>query len=172
MTSHPTRATRRCAARCGRIDLIPSRRIAALWIAWLAIVCLVFLAMALPLSARLAMCLGLCAANLRALASLVLLRGPRAVRWIEWDLDGQFRLGAALDESAREASLHRGSFRLGFAFLVLWFSTPAGLRGVLIDGGLQDPVAFRRLGRSLNRRPERPSGHPGGGKLIASRLKV
>jgi hypothetical protein len=41
---------------------------------------------------------------------------------------------------------------------VLWFSTPAGIRMVLIDGGRQDPVAFRRLSRHLARGELLPSG--------------
>jgi hypothetical protein len=109
--------------------------------------------------------------NVRAMLRLVLLRGPRAVRWIEWDAEGRFRLGGGSGQF-REASLCPGAFRLGFAFFMLWFSTADGSRGALIDGGRQDPVAFRRLSRFLNQRPGQASGRRAGGELIPSRPKV
>jgi hypothetical protein len=102
------------------------------------------------------------AINGRAISRLVLLRGPEALRWIEWEADGRFRIGAGSVDSS-DANLRPGAFRLGFAFLMLWFSTPRGPRGVLIDGGLQEPAAFRRLSRFLNHRSEQRSGPPGGG---------
>jgi hypothetical protein len=171
VTSRPTRARRRSAVSCSRIDLVASRRVAALWCAWLAISCLAILAVDLPFPVRLTLCVAVAVVNVRAMLRLVLLRGPRAVRRIEWDAEGRFRLGG---ESGpfREASLCPGAFRLGFAFFMLWFSTPDGSRGALIDGGRQDPLAFRRLSRLLNPRPGQASGRRAGGELIPSRPKV
>ena len=161
---HPTRATRHSAARCcGRIDLVASRRVAVLWLSWLVITCLAILAVELPLPVRITLCLAIAVVNVRAIARLVLLRGPRAIRWIEWDGEGQIRIGAASPGQSWEASLRPGAFRLGFAFFMLWFTTPDGLRGALIDGGCQEPLAFRRLSRFLNRRPGQASGPPAGG---------
>jgi len=116
---------------------------------------------ALPWPVRCALGLVLAGANLPAVRTCVLLRGPRAVRRIEWDGDGRFRLAIGEDLKAWPATLSAAAFRLGIGFLVLWFSTPAGIRAVLIDGGRQDPVAFRRLSRHLAR-----------GMLIPSRPKV
>jgi hypothetical protein len=127
-----------------------------LWLAWLTIVCASILAVDLPWPVRLALSVVLILVNLRALAQAVLLRGPRAIRWIEWQPDGQLRIGPALAGEPEEASLRPGAFRLGIAFFVLWFTTPRGVRGVLIDGGLQEPAAFRRLSRSLKLLPSRP----------------
>jgi hypothetical protein len=160
VTSPTTRATRRCAARCcGRIDLVPSRRLALAWFLWLA-ACLATLAagVAWPVVVRLAFGLVLVAANLGALRRGVLLRGSQAIHRIDWDDAGAYRLWSGKEGDGCEATLHPGSFRLGIACLVLWFSTPAGRRWVLIDGGIQDRVAFRRLARHLARGMLLPSG--------------
>jgi hypothetical protein len=125
-------------------------------VGWLMIVCASILAVELAWPLRLSLCLALIGVNLRAIAQVVLLRGPRAIRWIEWEPDGQLRIGPAMAGESREASLRPGSFRLGIAFFVLWFATPRGLRGVLIDGGLQEPAAFRGLSRGLKLIPSRP----------------
>jgi hypothetical protein len=162
VTSPPIRVTRRSAVNCSRIDLVASRRVAVLWLAWLAITCLATLAVDLSLPVRIALCLAITTVNVRAIARLVLLRGPRAVRWIEWDAEGHFRLGEASGQ-IWEASLRPGAFRLGFAFLMLWFATPDGWRGALIDGGRQEPLAFRRLSRLLNRRSGPAFGRRPGG---------
>jgi hypothetical protein len=117
------------------------------------------------LIARFAVGLILVAINLPALRTGVLLHGPRAVRTLDWNDEGSFSLRSGLRSGSAAAlapaRLLRASFRLGITFLVLWFSTPAGIRVVLIDGGTQDPVAFRRLCRHLAR-----------GELIPSRPKV
>jgi hypothetical protein len=120
------------------------------------IVCASILTLDLSWPLRLSLCVALAGVNLRAIAQVVLLRGPRAIRWIECDPDGRLRIGPALAGEAPEASLRPGAFRLGIAFLMLWFTTSRGLRGVLIDGGLQDPAAFRRLSRGLKLIPSRP----------------
>lgn len=112
----------------------------------------------MPWPVRLALGLVLVVANIPAIRVGVLLLGPCAVRTIEWDEDGLFRLRLGNDPQPRAATLSDASFRLGIAFLVLWFATPAGVRGVLIDGGRQDPVAFRRLSRHLARGMLIPSG--------------
>jgi hypothetical protein len=112
----------------------------------------------LPWPARLILGLILVAANFPAIRVAVLLRGPRAVRRLEWDHEGRFRVGSKIGAESCPAILQPASFRLGIAFVVLWFATPAGLRVVLIDGGRQDPVAFRRLSRHLARGMLIPSG--------------
>jgi len=120
---------------------------------------------AMPWSIRIALGLVLVAVNLPALRSGVLLHGSRAVRVLDWNDEGRFELRSGVRPGIEARSipgrLLPASFRLGIGFLVLWFSTPAGLRVVVIDGGRQDPVAFRRLSRHLAR-----------GELIPSRPKV
>lgn len=164
MTSPPTRATRRCAARCcGRIELQPSGRLAAAWLLWLAACAGALLAgVTGPLAVRVALCLALGLPNLRALRSTVLLRGGRAVRGLEWEAEGKWRLRLGPARRRSPAAMTAASFRLGAGGLwVLWFTTPGGSRVVLIDAGRQDPVAFRRLSRHLVR-----------GELLPSRPKV
>lgn len=138
---------------------MPSRRLAAAWVLWL-VACLAVLSggIDLPPGARIALGLVLIAFNIPTIRVAVLLRGPRAVRMLEWDGEGRFQIGRQAGAGVWPASLHPASFRLGSVFHVLWFATPAGLRVVLIDGGVQDPVAFRRLSRRLARGMLIPSG--------------
>jgi hypothetical protein len=107
--------------------------------------------LALPWVARIAFGLILVATNVPALRTAALLRGRRAVRIVEWDEGGRFELRSPTGENPGPATLRPASFRLGIAFLVLWFATPTGSRVVLVDAGCQDPVAFRRLSRHLAR---------------------
>jgi hypothetical protein len=97
-------------------------------------------------------------ANIPAMRGAVLLRGPRAVRILEWDEAGHFRLWLGAESEPRPGTLRATSFRLGIAVRVLWFSTPAGSHCVFVDGGIQDPVAFRGLIRHLGRGMLIPSG--------------
>jgi len=156
---HPILATQRCAASCSRIDLIPSRLLAALWFAWLALIGGVTLfAVALPWPARLAICVAVVAPGVHCIRSLVLLKGRKAVRAIEWFEEGEFDvwLGPAL--TRYPATLGAGSFRLGVQLWVLRFATPVGACPVLISAGVHQPSAFRRLSRCLNRSLRRASG--------------
>jgi hypothetical protein len=130
-----------------------------LWV--LACLAVLFGGLALPWAARIAFGLILVVSNLPAIRTSVLLRGRRAVRRLEWEDEGRFRLSCSASANPEPATLRPASFRLGIAFLVLWFATPTGSRVVLVDGGCQDPVAFRRLSRHLAR-----------GMLIPSRPKV
>jgi hypothetical protein len=152
-------ATPRCAAHCSRIDLRPSRGAAALWLAWLSLVCgATFFAVALPWQVRLAVCAAVVIPGLRCVSSFILLEGARAVRAIEWSDEGEFVvfLGPALRPQA--ASLGTGSFRFGLQIWVLRFATPLGPRSVLIAGGAQEPRVFRRLSRCLCGHLRRASG--------------
>ena len=170
--SHPIPATPRCAAFCSRIDLTPSRLAAALWFAWLTLVCAVVgFAVALPWQFQLGLCLAVLVLGIRCISSFVLLRGPRAVRSIEWSENGDFgvRLGPQL--IPHTAALAEGSFRLGVQLWVLRFMTPAGLRPVLIVGGLHDAKCFRRLSRCLTTHLRRASGR-GTAPTVTIRPKV
>jgi hypothetical protein len=163
VTPPSTRATRRCAAHsCGQIEFVPSRRLAAAWLFWLALCVLTLLTgVSLPWPVRIALSAGLVTANLRGLRAAVLLRGPRGIRGLRWREDGRFRLRAAPGQPGLSATLQPASFRLGSDFLVLWFATPSGSRTVVVDARRQDPVPFRRLCRHLAR-----------GELLPSRPKV
>jgi len=129
------------------------------WGLWLA-VCIAVLLGGIGSSPVLRTLLGLVliTVNIPAMRGAVLLRGPRAVRILEWDEAGHFRLRAGAESAPRPGTLRAMSFRLGIGVLVLWFSTSAGGRCVVVDGGIQDPVAFRRLVRHLGRGMLIPSG--------------
>ena len=170
--SHPTPDTPPCVAYCSRIDLKPSRLAAALWFAWLALVCVVVLAaVALPWIVRLTVCLAVGLPGARCISSFVLLAGAHAVRSIEWSEEGDFgvRLGPQL--TPHPATLAAGSFRWGVQVWVLRFMTPVGLRPVLIAGGVQDEERFRRLSRGLTAHLRRASGR-GAGPTVTIRPKV
>jgi hypothetical protein len=160
-----TLAARRSAAHCcNRIEISPSRRAAVLWFAWLlALGCAIFFGVALPLYARLTICAAIAATCLPVSWCCVLVRGPRAVRRLEWSQAEGLTvfLGPAL--VASPAELAAGSFRLGNQVLVLRLTTEFGVRFALIDSSVQDMASFRRLCRRLNSRPRRPpkgSGRP------------
>lgn len=152
----------RSAAQCSnRIEINPSWRAAALWFAWLVALCAaLFFGVALPLALRIVICLGLTGICLAVVRTCMLLRGPAAVRRLEWlqaeGEEGIFTawLGPAL--MASPARLAKGSFRLGNRILVLRLATEFGVRFVLIDSSVQEPAPFRRLCRYLKTRPRRP----------------
>jgi hypothetical protein len=149
-----------CAGTCcNRIDLIPSVRVASAWFAWLVLVIAVCgFAVALPGPVRFAICVAVGVAGFRGLYTFVLLRGPRAIRAIEWNDEASLSvcLGATL--ARVPASLANGSFRLGLRFWVLRFATPLGSRSVLVEEGRHSAHAFRRLSRCLNGHMRRASG--------------
>jgi len=170
--SHPIPGTPRCVAYSSRIDLTPSRIAAAIWITWLALVCAVVLSAAdLPWWVRVALCPAVLFPGIHCVRSFVLLAGPEAIRVIEWSEEGEFRLRLGPGLVAQPAMLAAGSFRLGVKCWVLRFMTPAGLRPVLIAGGIQEPERFRRLSRCLTMHLRRASGRSGGA-AVTIRPKV
>jgi hypothetical protein len=142
--------------------LTPSLFAASAWFAWLVLACAVtWFAVALPAYVRFALCAALALAGTRAISEFVLLKGPRAVRAIEWNEAGEWfvRLGAT--SAPLPARLSSGSFRLGLRHWVLRFATPVGLRSALVEEAARAPSAFRRLSRSLDGQLRRGSGHSG-----------
>lgn len=170
--SQPIPGTLPSAAYCFRIDLIPSRIAAAVWWAWLALVCAVVLsATALPWLARIVLCLSLWLPGNRCIRSFVLLDGPHAVRSIEWSAEGEFGVCLGPQLTRCPAALGAGCFRLGLESWVLRFVTPQGVRPVLIAGAIQDEERFRRLSPLLTAHLRRPSGRCSGA-TVTIRPKV
>lgn len=157
--SQTIRATPRSAACSStRIELLPSRRAACAWFAWLILVCTITIcAVALPWPIRIALCALPAVAGLRTLRSFVLLRGPRGVRTIDWT-GGALTIQVGPERRTIAATWSRGSFRPGRQWLALTFDTPSGRRQVLIDGRYQDTRAFRRLCREFSRSLKGSSG--------------
>jgi hypothetical protein len=138
-----------------RIDLVPSRRAASFATAWLIVLCGVLVSVvALPLPARICLCIGIATPGWAAIRCCLLLRGRKAVHTLDWSLG--WRAGIGPDRTETYVTLRTGSFRVGRAFLLLWLQSCDGMHGVLIDGGRQDSAAFRRLCRQL-RWPVPPS---------------
>jgi hypothetical protein len=155
--SRTTPATRRSAVPsgaptellpCSRIDLQPSPRAAILAGGWLFLVCAAVLAsVALPLLARIGICVAIATPAVAAVRSVVLLLGARAVRGLQWSGGWTACLGP--DRVWTPVTLRAGSFRIGDAFLLLWVESCHGKHQVFIDAGRQDPGAIRRLCREL-----------------------
>ena len=170
--SQPIPDTLPCVAYCSRIDLIPSRLAAALWLAWFALVgVVVLIGVALPLAPRLVLSLAVLLPGIRCVLSFVLLAGSQAVRAIEWSEEGEFGVFLGPQLTPHPATLAAGSFRWGVQLWVLRFMTPVGLRPVLIAGGIQDEEKFRRLSRCLTKHLRRASGR-GAGPAVTIRPKV
>jgi hypothetical protein len=157
--SQKIRATPRSAGfSSSRIEILPSRRAAIAWLAWLALVnAMLLFAVALPLPVRIAVCVLVTAEGARALRSFVLLLGARGVRAIGWDGSG-LTLEVGTARRPMSASIAHGSFRVGRQWLALTFETPAGALQVLVDGRYQDARAFRRLCREFSRGLKGSSG--------------
>lgn len=117
---------------------------------WLGIVCvMVLLAVDLPLPARVIICALILWPGLAALRRVLLLRGPRAVRWLEWSAEG-WSAGLGPGSHGTRVELAPGSFRTGIV-LVLWLRDCDRTYAVCIDAGAQETRAFRRLCRRLRR---------------------
>lgn len=147
-----TRDTPRSAGNSsGRIDLIPSRRAACAWLAWIALAAAVTsCVVALPMPIRATASVLIVAAGLRTVRSFVLLQGPRAVHAIEWS-GTSFTIHAGQPRRALAATLSTASFRPGRQWLVCVFDTGAGRFWVLVDGRYQETRSFRRLCRGFSK---------------------
>jgi len=157
--SHPIPAARRCAdSSCNRIDLIPSLLVASAWFAWLALACIATWLSALAWPACVAIGAAVATAGVRAVRRFVLLKGPHAVRAIEWTESGEFTVCVGTSLARLPATLASGSFRLGVRFWVLRFATPQGVRSVLVQEAARDARAFRRISRCLDGHLRRGSG--------------
>jgi len=147
-------------------------RVAALAAAWLAAFCAaMLLGVALPLPARIGLCLGAATFGLTGIRSCFLLAGNRSVRALAW---GTRRgLGAFIGPRRIEVavSVAGGSFRLGRLGLLLWFEACDGIHTVFIDAGKQEICAIRRLCRRLEWAPEAVQAGESG-KLLPSGPKV
>ena len=144
------------APSCNRIELQPSVRGAGLAGGWLAAVCLVILAaVALPLAARVGICLAIATPALAAIRSSLLLRGRAAAGMLAWSAQ-DWRAGFGRPQTERPVTIHRGSFRLGNVVMVLWLAACDGIHVVCIDVDRQDPGAFRALCRRLGWPPRQP----------------
>ena len=146
-------ATRPCAAACsGRIEIQCSWRAALLAFAWLALFDAMILgAVALPLPARIAICVWAATGCVPTIRASFMLRGSRAVRCLQWSKSGLWA-GVGQQEVPVSAEIAAGSFRLGRHLLVLRLKTCDGMRTVLIDGGRQESRSFQRLCRYLESR--------------------
>ena len=141
------------AASCNRIDFVASRLAAAAWLCWLACAVLVTLFADLAWIFRLSIAFSVAVAGRRAVWRYVLLRGPGAVRALEWVDPGgapvQFYLW--LGKPARRlAAIPRGCRRYGAFLWILRFDTAEGTRQLLVNPACQEPVTLRRLSRRLD----------------------
>lgn len=149
------------APSCNRIEFEPSVRGAWLAVGWLAVVCLVVLAaVALPLPARVGICIGIATPALAAIRSSLLLRGRSAAVTLQWSAHG-WQAGFGRQQTETPVTIHRGSFRLGGVVMVLWLKACDGIKVICIDADRQDPGAYRALCRRLGWPPRQPPDEPG-----------
>jgi hypothetical protein len=173
-----TPSRQRCAARCcNRIEFTASPLAIAAWLSWLAATLLVLLlSVDMPWGWRLLVAAGVVSAY-RPLQRFVLLRGPRAVRALEWNGEQLFVwLGWPGPPGRRLPAAPRVLRRYGTHLWMLSFTTAEGGCGLLVDASRQDPRSLRRLIRHLDRASGQAAGPPAGErpgeKLLASRPKV
>ena len=141
------------AASCNRIDFVASRLAAAAWLGWLACAVGITLFAELDWILRLAIAVLVAVAGGRAVWRYVLLRGPGAVRALEWRESCvapiQFYVWQG-QPSRRLAAIPRGCRRYGVFIWILRFDTAEGTRQLLVNTACQEPAALRRLSRTLN----------------------
>jgi hypothetical protein len=152
--SPKTRVTRRsAAASCNRIDFVASRLAAAAWLSWLACAVFVTFTADLAWSQRLVAALCVVVSGTRAIWRFVLLRGPRAVRALEWHeaggAPGEFHVWLG-EPGRRLPALPQACLRYGDLLWLLRFRTPEGIRQLMLNTACQDPAALRRLSRRLD----------------------
>jgi len=120
----------------------------------------VLAAVALPLPARVGICVAIATPALAAIRSSLLLRGRSAVARLEWSSQG-WRAGFGRGQTEMPVTIRSGSFRLGCVVMVLWLEACDGIHAVCIDADRQDPGEFRRLCRQLRWHPRQPPNEPG-----------
>jgi hypothetical protein len=110
------------------------------------------------------------------LRSFVLLRGPRALRALEWNEEFFVWRGHPGQGGRQLPAVPTLFRRYGASLWVLGFETVEGRCGLLLDTARQDPRSLRRLARRLDRGfgpgPGEPASGKPGEKLLASRPKV
>jgi hypothetical protein len=121
---------------------------------------MVFLAVALPLPARIAICLGAATFGATGIRHSFLLAGHQSVRTLAWSDEGELWAELGPARTGKAVRLANGSFRLGCLGLFLWLESCDGFHSVYIDAGKQEPAAVRRLARRLNWAPAEASGLP------------
>lgn len=153
---------RSVAASPARIEFVPSRRAACFWLAWLCAAAVLTMASGLSSPLRLAIVLAVWAGGVPAVFHYVLLRGPSAVRALEWrggDPDG-FVIFLGPGQPLAVAMV--GCQRYGASLWLITFRSARRAFPVFVDVRLQDPQAIRRLGCRLSetgRTPVRDSRH-------------
>jgi hypothetical protein len=135
------------------------------WISWLLVCGAVILAaVGLPWIVRAALFLGFGAVGAIRVRRTVLLRGPRALRAVEWTAQGRFSVRLGPSRRCLPAEPAHGCQRYGPKLWILRFITAEGAVHAIVDPSRLDPGAARRLGRHLN--------VSGRGELLTSRPKV
>jgi hypothetical protein len=115
---------------------------------WLVLVCAMLVGgVALPLPARIVLCVAIATPGVAAIRGCLLLEGRKAVHSLEWSHGWRAGIGPGRIETA--VTLRAGSFRVGQAFLLLWLRSCDGIHAVFIDAARQEPRAVRRLCRQL-----------------------
>jgi hypothetical protein len=141
------------AASCNRIDFVASRLAAGAWWCWLGCAVLVTLAADLAWVLRVSIALLVVVAGSHAVRRHVLLRGPGAVRALEWQEPAsepvQFHVWLG-DPTRRLPAIPRGCRRYGAFLWLLRFNTAEGTRQLRVNPACQEPAALRRLGRRLD----------------------
>jgi hypothetical protein len=106
---------------------------------------------ALPLPARIGLCVGAATLGLAGIRSCFLLAGRRSVRALAWTDTGDWFAYLGPRQVETPVVPGTGCFRLPGVGLILWLEECDGIHAVFIDAGKQEQFAIRRLIRQLQR---------------------
>jgi hypothetical protein len=133
---------------CNRIEFVPSLAATAALVIWLALAVTLILVSDLHWAARLAASSAVAGVVLTTGWSFILLRGPRAIRALDWlDHDPAAFLISLGSADRRVPAIPSGCCRYGPELWILRFETHEGVRQLLVDTRRQEPRALRRLAR-------------------------
>jgi hypothetical protein len=133
----------------------------------MAIACIALCA--LPVWLRCLLTAAVALAGFPSVWRYVLLRGPRALRVLEWTAGESDSYYVGLGEGGRRTqAVATRCLRYGSRLWLLRFQTNAGIVQLFVETGLQEPRALRRLARRLFREPGDAEGGRSAGWTVGN----
>lgn len=143
---------RSVAASPGRIEFVPSRRAGAAWVIWLSMAVALVLLSGIPGLFKASVAALIAVSGVGSLRRFVYLRGPHALRALEWPgEEGVYYVHLGAFNGRRLAAIPEDCRQYGIHWWLLRFRTAEGVSQLIVDTRLQEEQALRSLARRLFR---------------------